>query len=88
MSPTTTRSLRRQFKTLKSRPEFPERPLLLKFSLRDTIDAIENVAGYVPVGIVFAWLGPLRAVLAAAGISSFAENSQLFMMHRDPEVVD
>ncbi len=59
-----------------------------EFSFHDAIDAVENIAAYVPVGIVFASLGPLRATLAAAAIALFAETSQLFMMHRQPSVVD
>lgn len=51
-------------------------------------DVLENVAGYVPVGIVLAGLGPLRAVILAALISTFAETSQFVMMHRTPSAVD
>ena len=47
-----------------------------------------NVAGYVPVGIVLGDLGPLRAVVCAALISTFAESSPFFMLHRDPAAID
>jgi VanZ family protein len=52
------------------------------------LNAIENVAGYVPVGIVLASLGPLHAVFMAAGISMFVETFQLVMQHRDPSFID
>jgi hypothetical protein len=51
-------------------------------------DVLANVAGYVPVGIVLGGLGPLRAVIAAALIATFAETSQFVMMHRDPSAID
>jgi VanZ family protein len=51
-------------------------------------DVVANVLGYVPVGIVLAGLGPLRAVIAAALIATLAETSQFVMMHRDPSVID
>jgi hypothetical protein len=51
-------------------------------------DVVENVAAYVLVGIVLGGLGPLRAVIAAALISTFAETSQFVMMHRVPSVID
>src|SRR6266699_4263619 len=51
-------------------------------------DVAANVAGYVPVGLVLGELGLLRAVITAALVTAFAENSQLVMMHRDPSAVD
>jgi VanZ family protein len=51
-------------------------------------DVMENVAGYVPVGIVLGELGPLRGVLAAVLIATFAETTQFAMMHRVPSVID
>jgi hypothetical protein len=51
-------------------------------------DVVANVLGFVPVGIVLAGSGPLRAVIAATSISLFAETSQFVMMHRDPSVID
>ena len=60
---------------------------VLGFSI-EAADVVANVAGYVPVGIVLAGLGPLRAILAAASITMFAETSQLVMVHRDPSPVD
>ena len=51
-------------------------------------DVIENIAGYIPLGIVLAGLGPLRGGIAAALISLFAETSQFGMMHREPSVFD
>jgi len=51
-------------------------------------DVVANIAGYVPVGIVLGDMGVVRAVIAAALISTFAEASQFGMMHRDPSVID
>src|SRR5262245_49314346 len=51
-------------------------------------DLVENILGYVPVGLVLAGLGWLRAVGAAAIISTAAEVGQIGMMHRDPSAVD
>ena len=67
------------------------RPLSLAtvdFSSNDWSDIVENIAGYVPVGIVLGGLGPLRSVIAAALISMFAETSQFMMTHRDPSAID
>ena len=47
-----------------------------------------NVAGFVPVGIVLASLGPVWAVMAAALLSMFAETSQLVMLYRVPSPTD
>jgi glycopeptide antibiotics resistance protein len=52
------------------------------------LDVVENVLLFVPVGFVLGWLGPVRAVLLAAGISMLAETSQLFMVYRDSSVID
>jgi hypothetical protein len=51
-------------------------------------DVVENVVGYVPVGIVLGELGMLRAVVIAALMSTFAETSQLVMMHRTCSAID
>lgn len=51
-------------------------------------DVVENIAGYVPVGIVLGGLGPLRAVIVAALIATFAETSQFVMMYRVPSAID
>ena len=51
-------------------------------------DFVENVLGFVPVGMVLAQLGLTRAVLIAAAMSLLAEISQIWMMHRTPEVAD
>src|SRR5262245_44084031 len=51
-------------------------------------DFAENVVGYVPLGLVFAELGLLRAVAASALISTISEISQIAMMYRDPSAVD
>ncbi|QIG51809.1 hypothetical protein G5V57_31335 [Nordella sp. HKS 07] len=51
-------------------------------------DVLENIAGFLPVGIVLAELGFLRAVGAAFLLSTFAEASQFMMVHRDPSAID
>ena len=51
-------------------------------------DFVENILGFVPVGMVLAELGLLRVVLLAAAMSVFAETSQLWMMHRTSQPAD
>ena len=51
-------------------------------------DVAENIAGYLPLGIVLGELGVLRAVIIAALMSVFAESSQLLMLHRDCSAID
>jgi len=64
-----------------------QQPELLPFSI-DAYDIAANIAGFVPVGIVLAALGPVRAVMAAALLSVFAETSQLVMVYRFPSLTD
>ena len=54
----------------------------------DAYDIVANIAGFVPVGIVLAALGPVRAVMAAALLSMFAETSQLVMIYRVTSLTD
>lgn len=54
----------------------------------DASDIVANIAGFVPVGIVLAALGPVQAVIAAALLSMFAEASQLVMLYRVPSLTD
>src|SRR5262245_22283213 len=58
------------------------------FSLDDPRDIVSNIIGYLPLGIVLGGLGPLRAIIIAALISTCAEAGQLVMMHRDPSFTD
>jgi Concanavalin A-like lectin/glucanases superfamily/VanZ like family len=51
-------------------------------------DAIMNVAGYVPVGIVLGSMGVTRATIIAVLMSVGAEVLQLGMAHRDPSLAD
>ena len=51
-------------------------------------DILANIIGYVPVGVVLGELGLVRAIFIAGLISTFAESSQLVMMHRDPSFTD
>jgi VanZ family protein len=51
-------------------------------------DILENIAGFIPVGIVLAGIGILRTGSTALVISSLAEISQCVMAHRDPSPVD
>ena len=51
-------------------------------------DVLENIAGFLPVGVVLGELGFLRAAGAAALLSTFAETGQFMMAHRDPSAID
>jgi VanZ family protein len=51
-------------------------------------DAVSNVAGYLPVGIVLASQGTWAAVGGATALSLFAEVSQLLSRGRSPSVID
>ena|ERR1700683_348532 len=53
-----------------------------------TNDVIENIAGYLPVGIVVAELGLLRGVTVAAFVSAFSETSQVAAAGRVPSAID
>lgn len=52
------------------------------------LDALTNIAGYLPVGIAFAWLSPLRAVLSALSLSAATETAQMWLVNRDPSLAD
>ena len=65
----------------------PQQPELLPSSI-DVYDILANIAGFVPVGIVLAALGPLWAVMAAALLSLLAETSQIVMLYRTPSLAD
>src|ERR1700752_4109313 len=49
-------------------------------------DVVENIAGYVPLGMVFAEMGLMKGILLATLISICAETSQFAMMHRTPQI--
>jgi VanZ family protein len=51
-------------------------------------DFIENIVGYVPIGLVLARSGAIRALLLSAALSVFAEASQSVMELRDPSILD
>ena len=65
----------------------PQPPEWFPLSL-DVYDVLANIAGFVPVGIVLAALGPLRAVTVAALLSLLAEAGQLVMLYRSPSLID
>jgi hypothetical protein len=65
----------------------PQQPELLPSSI-DVYDILTNIAGFVPLGIVLAALGPLPAVMAAALLSLFAEATQAVMVYRSPSLTD
>jgi hypothetical protein len=65
----------------------PQPPEWFPLSL-DAYDVLTNIAGFVPVGIVLAAIGPLRAVTVAALLSLLAEVSQLVMLYRSPSLID
>jgi hypothetical protein len=54
----------------------------------DGQDFVENIVGFVPVGLVLARYGVLRGILVAALLTVGAESAQLFMVDRDPSVLD
>jgi hypothetical protein len=54
----------------------------------DAYDIMANIAGFVPIGIVLAALGPVRAIMAAALLSMFAEISQLVALYRVSSLTD
>jgi Concanavalin A-like lectin/glucanases superfamily/VanZ like family len=58
------------------------------FSFGDLSDIVGNIIAYLPVGIVLGRLGLLRSFFIAGLLSTFAETSQLIMMHRDPSFTD
>lgn len=60
----------------------------LSFSFNDVPDIVANVIGYLPVGLVLAEHGLLRAVCLAGLLSAGAELSQLVLLHRDPSLTD
>ena len=60
----------------------------IDFNFGDSFDIVVNILGYVPLGIVLGGLGPLRGIVVASLISTFAEASQLLMAHRDPAFAD
>lgn len=51
-------------------------------------DVLANVLGYLPVGVVLAELGLVRALIGAAMLTTYAEFSQSVMVHRAPSGVD
>jgi hypothetical protein len=54
----------------------------------DVSHAFVNVLGFVPVGLVLGECGVLRAIAAAALMSSLSEAGQLVMLYRDASVSD
>jgi hypothetical protein len=60
----------------------------MSFGFDDVPDIVANIVGYLPVGIVLGELGLLRTLCIASLLSTFAETSQLVMMHRDPSFAD
>ena len=54
----------------------------------DVSHGFVNVLGFVPVGLVLAEYGVLKAVTAAALMSGLAETSQLMMLNRESSVSD
>jgi hypothetical protein len=51
-------------------------------------DVAENIAGFLPVGLVLGELGFIRAIAAGTLLSTFAETAQLVAVHRAPSPVD
>jgi hypothetical protein len=51
-------------------------------------DVAENIAGFVPVGLVLGEFGFVRAIAAGALLSTVAETAQLASVHREPSPID
>lgn len=51
-------------------------------------DILSNIAGFVPVGAVFASSGVMRALGGGAALSAFVEICQLFSEGRTPSIID
>jgi hypothetical protein len=51
-------------------------------------DALLNIIGYIPLGLVLGSLGSGRGLLLAALVSAFAEVAQLWAVSRYPSLVD
>ncbi len=51
-------------------------------------DVIANILGFIPVGVVLAWRGPVRAIGIAAALSGLAESTQFFSADRSPAFFD
>ena len=60
---------------------------VIDFDLR-VPDIVANVAGYIPVGLVFAGTGSVQALIVAALVSTLAEAMQLFAINRHPSPID
>ncbi len=58
------------------------------FGMDPVLHIAENVAGFVPVGLVLGELGFLRACVLGSLISLVSEAGQLFMAYRDPSMSD
>ena len=54
----------------------------------DVLDALANILGYIPFGLVFASRGPWTTVAVSGGISLLAEMSQLISRSRSPGLID
>ena len=54
----------------------------------DAADAVENVLGYIPLGIALRQHGPFRGIVFAGILSLVAETIQIFCVSRDPQAVD
>lgn len=54
----------------------------------DLADIVLNIMGFLPVGIVLARIGPIKAVVVAALLSLFVEAAQIVMLFRWPALAD
>jgi VanZ family protein len=54
----------------------------------DVPDIVENVAGYIPIGVVLAPLNAGPVVAVSTAVSGLAETSQIFTRERTPSLID
>jgi len=54
----------------------------------DGADALVNTVGYMPLGVVLAARGAVRAIGTGAAVSAVAEGLQMFSAGRSPSIVD
>lgn len=67
------------------RPPVVDVAELLRF---DALDAVENVVGYLPIGMAFSGFGLARGTAFATLMALLAETVQSVMLFRDPSLVD
>src|SRR5688500_18555847 len=54
----------------------------------DVPDIVQNVVGYIPIGVVLAPLNAGPVVAVSTAVSGVAEASQIFTKERTPSLID